>query len=405
MKIPFNKPYMSGNELDYLYDAVKKGHISGDGFYTKACHKWFETIYEANCALLTHSATAALEMAALLCEFEKGDEIIMPSYTFVSTANAFVLHGGKPVFVDVDLNTCNIDPLQIEEMIPRFVDISMNDLNIDISHLEASINEKTKAIVVVHYAGFSCDMDAIMNLANKHGLIVIEDAAQGFGTKYKGRLLGTIGHMGCLSFHETKNINCGEGGVLFINDDKYINRAEIIREKGTNRKNFYRGLVDKYTWVDIGSSYLPSDLLAAYLLSQLQNSEEITRKRKKIFNLYHDLLSATLIKFGIRHPKKIINEEGNGHIFYLIFNEKKVRDNFINEMKSLEIGCVFHYSPLHCSEYYTSLTNIESDCPNTEFISDRIVRLPIWIGIENHIEFVSNSIVKILKEMTKNGNT
>lgn len=382
MKIPFNKPYMSGNELDYISDAIKKGHISGDGFYTKACHDWFEKNYDINCALLTHSATAALEMAALLCEFEKGDEIIMPSYTFVSTANAFCLRG----------------------YIPRFVDISLNDLNIDISHLEASINEKTKAIVVVHYAGFSCDMDAIMNLANKHGLIVIEDAAQGFGTKHKGRLLGTIGHMGCLSFHETKNINCGEGGVLFINDDKYINRAEIIREKGTNRKNFYRGLVDKYTWVDIGSSYLPSDLLAAYLLSQLQNSEEITRKRKKIFNLYHDLLSATLIKFGIRHPKKIINEEGNGHIFYLIFNEKKVRDNFINEMKSFEIGCVFHYSPLHCSEYYTSITNIESDCPNTEFISDRIVRLPIWIGIENHVEFVSNSIVKILKEIIKNGN-
>lgn len=373
---------MSGNELDYISDAIKKGHISGDGFYTKACHEWFEKNYDTNCALLTHSATAALEMAALLCEFEKGDEIIMPSYTFVSTANAFCLRG----------------------YVPRFVDVSMDDLNIDISHLQASINEKTKAIVVVHYAGFSCDMDAIMNLADKHGLIVIEDAAQGFGTRYKGRLLGTIGHMGCLSFHETKNINCGEGGVLFINDSKYINRAEIIREKGTNRKNFYRGLVDKYTWVDIGSSYLPSDLLAAYLFSQLQNSEEITGKRKKIFNLYHDSLKATLTKFGIIYPKKLMNEEGNGHIFYIIFDEKKLRDDFIYEMKLLEIGCVFHYSPLHLSEYYTKLTNIESDCPNTELISDRIVRLPIWIGVEPHIEFVSKSIVNIIERLIKNKN-
>ena len=382
MKIPFNKPYMSGNELDYISDAIKKGHISGDGFYTKACHEWFEKNYDANCALLTHSATAALEMAALLCEFDEGEEIIMPSYTFVSTANAFCLRG----------------------YVPRFVDVSMDDLNMDVSNLEASINEKTKAIVVVHYAGFSCDMDAIMNLANKHGLIVIEDAAQAFGTRYKGKLLGTIGHMGCLSFHETKNINCGEGGVLFINDDDYIERAEVIREKGTNRKNFHRGLVDKYTWVDIGSSYLPSDLLAAYLLSQLQNSERISIKRKAIFNLYHDLLKAILTKFGIIYPKKIINEEGNGHIFYLIFDKKKLRDDFICEMKLFEIGCVFHYSPLHLSEYYTKLTNIETDCPNTEFISDRIVRLPIWIGVEPHIEFVSKSVVNIIERLMKNQN-
>ena len=215
--------------------------------------------------------------------FQIGDEIIIPSYTFVSTANAFCLRG----------------------YVPRFVDVSMEDLNTNVSSVEASINEKTKAIIVVHYAGFSCDMDKIMKLAQKHGLIVIEDAAQAFGTKYKGKLLGTIGHFGCLSFHETKNINCGEGGVLFINDEKYIDRAEIIREKGTNRKKFYKGLVDKYTWVDIGSSYLPSDILSAYLFAQLENSEEILQKRKAIFNSYYELLNETLTKLQIIYPKTI----------------------------------------------------------------------------------------------------
>ena len=374
MKIQFNQPSISGNELNYISDAIKKGHISGDGFYTKACHSWFKKNYQTKCALLTHSATAALEMAAILCDFEIGDEIIIPSYTFVSTANAFCLRG----------------------YVPRFVDVSMEDLNTNVSSVEASINEKTKAIIVVHYAGFSCDMDKIMKLAQKHGLIVIEDAAQAFGTKYKGKLLGTIGHFGCLSFHETKNINCGEGGVLFINDEKYIDRAEIIREKGTNRKKFYKGLVDKYTWVDIGSSYLPSDILSAYLFAQLENSEEILQKRKAIFNSYYELLNETLTKLQIIYPKTIKNDEGNGHIFYLIFDEKKRRDKFIDQMKSFGIGCVFHYSPLHQSEFYNGFTDLKSQCPNTEFISDRIVRLPIWIGIEPHIKFISESILEVL---------
>jgi dTDP-4-amino-4,6-dideoxygalactose transaminase len=380
MNIPFNKPYLSGNELNYISDAIEKGHISGDGFYTKSCHSWFEKNYETKCALLTHSATAALEMAALLCGFETGDEIIMPSYTFVSTANAFCLRG----------------------YIPRFVDVSMEDLNIDISSIEASINERTKAIVVVHYAGFSCDMEAIMKLAQKHSLIVIEDAAQAFGTKHKGRLLGTIGHLGCLSFHETKNVNCGEGGVLFINDEDYIERAEIIREKGTNRKKFYKGLVDKYTWVDIGSSYLPSDLLSAYLLAQLENSVEILNKRKKVYNTYYKLLHKTLTKLNISHPETIKGEEGNGHIFYLIFDEKKQRDEFINHMKSFGIGCVFHYSPLHKSDYYNELTSLRPHCPNTEFITDRIVRLPIWIGIEPHVKYISEVIIEFLNKKISN---
>ena len=374
MKVPFNRPAIIGNELNYISDAIKKGHISGDGFYTKACHSWFEKNYKTKCALLTHSATAALEMAAILCDFEIGDEIIVPSYTFVSTANAFCLRG----------------------YIPRFVDVSMEDLNINVSSIQASINEKTKAIIVVHYAGFSCDMDKIMKLAKINGLIVIEDAAQAFGTKYKGKLLGTIGHFGCLSFHETKNINCGEGGVLFINDEKYIDRAEIIREKGTNRKKFYKGLVDKYTWVDIGSSYLPSDILSAYLFAQLENSEEILQKRKAIFNSYYELLHETLTKLQIIYPKTIKNDEGNGHIFYLIFDEKKQRDTFIYQMKSFGIGCVFHYTPLNQSEFYSGFANLKSQCPNTEFISDRIVRLPIWIGIEPHIKFISDSILKEL---------
>lgn len=377
MKIPYNKPYLSGNELKNIEDAIETGHISGDGFYTKACHEWFENNYGVKSALLTHSATAALEMAALLCDFDLGDEIIMPSYTFVSTANAFCLRG----------------------YVPRFVDISTKDLNIEVSKIEPLINKKTKAIVVVHYAGFPCDMVKIMDIANKHGLIVIEDAAQAFGTKLNNKYLGTFGHFGCLSFHETKNINSGEGGVLFINDTKYIERAEIIREKGTNRKNFFRGIVDKYTWVDIGSSYLPSDILSAYLLAQLDNSNYILKRRKDIYNAYYNLLHEKLTSLNIIYPRSIKNDEGNGHIFYLIFKEKKLRDDFIKEMKSLGIGCVFHYTPLHKAKFYNKIVKEKSHCPNTEFISDRIVRLPLWIGIEEHIEFISSAIIKTLKKL------
>ena len=311
MIIPFNKPFSSGNEVKYINDSIKNGHISGDGKYTKKCNNWFKNKYKVDNCLLTHSCTAALEMAAMLCDFDVGSEIIMPSYTFVSTANAFVLQG----------------------YIPRFVDISIKNLNIDISKIKEAINHKTKAIVVVHYAGFLLDMDEIMDLAKKHNLLIIEDAAQGFGVKYKNKFLGTIGHFGCISFHETKNIISGEGGALFVNDKRYMQRAEIIREKGTNRKNFYDGIVDKYSWVDKGSSFLPSDILAAYLFAQLESSESINKKRKIIYDKYYSSLKNILSKYDIRFPNSFEKFDGNAHIFYLIFKNKNFRDDFMSKMK------------------------------------------------------------------------
>ena len=306
--IPFNKPYSTGHELEYLAQVLGSDHLSGDGQFTQKCHSWLENHTGSQKALLTHSCTAALEMAAMLIGICAGDEIIMPSYTFVSTANAFVLRGGIPVFVDIRPDTQNINEALIE----------------------VAITSKTKAIVPVHYAGVACEMDTIMDIANRHNLFVIEDAAQAIGGQYKGRALGSIGHLGCYSFHQTKNIQCGEGGALLINDDQFLVRAEILREKGTNRRQFVAGQVDKYTWVDIGSSYLMSDILAACLYSQLLHSREIQEKRKIIWNAYFDGLKEWAATNGVQLPYVPEDCEQTFHMFYLILPSTQARINFID---------------------------------------------------------------------------
>ena len=296
MKIPFNKPHLTHKEMGYISNAHALGQLSGDGYYTKMCHKWFENNLGAKKALLTHSCTAALEMTAILSEIAPGDEVIMPSYTFVSTANAFVLRGGVPVFVDIREDTLNIDEKLIEQ----------------------AITKKTKAIAVVHYAGVACEMDTILRIAKKHKLIVIEDAAQAFPAKYKNKFLGSIGDMGTYSFHETKNVISGEGGALILNNPKFIKRAEIIREKGTNRSQFLEGKIDKYTWVDIGSSYLPGEIISAFLMGQLENAMEITEKRLKIWNTYHKELEKLELEHKLRRPIIPKTCEHNAHMYYIL---------------------------------------------------------------------------------------
>lgn len=360
--IPFNKPYMTGRELHYIAEAHAKGHLAGDGEFTKKCHAWFEKKLGTKKALLTHSCTAALEMAAILCDFAEGDEVIMPSYTFVSTANAFVLRGGVPVFVD----------------------IREDNLNIDESLIEAAITPRTKAIVAVHYAGIACEMDEIMAIAERHGLVVIEDAAQALLSTYKGRYLGTIGHIGCLSFHETKNIISGEGGALLVNDVKFVERAEIIREKGTNRSQFFRGQVDKYTWVDIGSSYLPSELIGAFLYAQLEESEGIIARRRHICALYAENLSILEEKGCCRLPgREAPGITGNGHMFYLILPDLETRGRLIGRLKEAGILSVFHYVPLHSSPAGKRYARVHGEMDVTENLSDRLLRLPLYHDLKD----------------------
>lgn len=367
--INFNKPIIVGDEITYILDSIDQGHLSGDGKYTKLCSEWFEKRLNVKKALLTHSCTAALEMAALLIDIKPGDEVIMPSFTFVSTANAFVLRGAVPVFVDID-------------------EIS---LNIDYSLIESSISSKTKAIVVVHYAGVVCDMERILEISRKYNLYVIEDAAQALLSTYNNQYAGTFGHLACFSFHETKNIISGEGGALIINDSSLIERAEIIREKGTNRSNFFRGQVDKYTWVDIGSSYLPSELIAAFLYGQLLKSEEIISKRKEIWEYYYSNITGERIK----KPSIPLNCKQNYHIFYLIFDSNSIREEFIEKLKSHQVSAVFHYIPLHSSPAGKKFgRTLEKQLKNTDFISDSLVRIPIWIGVD-YIK-VTNTINEIL---------
>jgi dTDP-4-amino-4,6-dideoxygalactose transaminase len=330
MKIPFNKPFLTGNETKYIEDAVKSMKISGDGVYTKKCHDFFESKYGFEKCLLTTSCTDALEMAAILINTQEGDEIIMPSYTFVSTSNAFVLRGAKIVFADS----------------------KVDHPNIDVSKIEALITPKTKAIVPVHYGGVACDMDEIMSLASKYNLFVIEDAAQAIDSFYKGRPLGSIGHLAAFSFHETKNIIAGEGGMLVINDEKFIERAEIIREKGTNRSKFYRGEVDKYGWIDIGSSFLPSDIIAAFLFAQLENLDAIQEKRIENWNLFYQLLKPLKDKGCFRFLEVSESQTNNGHLFALIMNSLEERSALIDFMRSEEVMPVFHYLSLHKSPYY-----------------------------------------------------
>lgn len=354
--IAFNKPFMIENELKYIQDAIRRGALCGDGFYTKQCHKLLESKIGCKKVLLTHSCTAALEMAAILLDLQAGDEVIMPSYTFVSTANAFVLRGAVPVFVDIREDT----------------------LNIDENLIESAITQKTKAIVCVHYAGVACEMDKILEIAKRHNLFVVEDAAQGVGSFYKGRPLGSIGDLGCFSFHETKNIISGEGGALVINNERFIERAEIIREKGTNRTQFFRGEVDKYTWVDIGSSFLPSDMVAAFLYSQLENMDKINAKRLDIWNQYNDFFR---VFKSVKTPYIPAECKHNAHMYYVLFESLQQRSDFIEFMKQNEIFPVFHYVPLHSSPAGQKFGRVYGEMKVTDKVSRTLVRMPLYFGI------------------------
>ena len=357
--IPFNKPYMTGRELWYIAQAHTNGHLSGNGMFTKKCHAWLEARTGTLKALLTHSCTAALEMAAILTDIQPGDEVIMPSYTFVSTANAFVLRGGVPVFVDIRPDTLNIDETLIE----------------------AAITPRSKAIVPVHYAGVACEMDTIMDIARRHDLLVIEDAAQGVMSTYKGKPLGSIGHMGAYSFHETKNITSGEGGALLINDERFAERAEILREKGTNRGQFFRGQVDKYTWVDIGSSYLPGEVIAAFLWAQMEDAQSITKKRMDIWQQYHEDLVPLKSSGKLRRP--IIPEDcqHNAHMYYILLESLEKRTEVIAQMKKQGVNAVFHYVPLHSSPAGLKYGRVNGKMTHTDDLADRLLRLPLWVDL------------------------
>jgi len=371
MKIPFNKPYMTGKELWYISQAHANGHLAGDGIFTNRCNAWLEHQVGCDKALLTHSCTAALEMTAILADLEPGDEVIMPSYTFVSTANAFVLRSAVPVFVDIRSDTLNIDETRIEE----------------------AITDKTKAIVVVHYAGVACEMDSIMSIADRHGLLVIEDNAQGLESAYKGRPLGSIGHLAAVSFHETKNIISGEGGALLVNSPQFSERAEMIREKGTNRSQFFRGQVDKYTWVETGSSYLPSELVAAFLWAQMEEAESITQRRMHIWSTYHQWFASLEKQGKVRRPIIPGDCTHNAHMYYLLLPNLEKRTAFIQYLKKRDIGAVFHYIPLHNSPMGKKFGRTAGKLKNTQELSERLVRLPLWLGVEDELAEVIQHVI------------
>lgn len=376
MKIPFNKSYTTGKELNYIQDSINRGQISGDGYYTKKVNEFIEKTFHIPKVLLTTSGSTALDMAALLLNIQEGDEVILPSYTFVSTVNPFLMGGAKIVFAEIKEDTLNIDPDDIKR----------------------KVTSHTKAIVPVHYAGVACDMDAIMEIANKDDIKIIEDAAQGVNAKYKGKYLGTIGDIGCYSFHETKNYSCGEGGAILINKDKeLIKRAEIIREKGTNRSKFFRGEIDKYTWVDIGSSYLPSDMLAAFLYAQFEQLNEINNKRKSIFNYYYEHLKKLEDRVILRLPIIPKECEFNAHMFYILLNSEKERNNLMDKLKENGIWAVFHYIPLHSSPMGIKMGYKIGDFPITENLSGRLLRLPMYADLgEKELEYILGEIYRIL---------
>ncbi|NYS31870.1 dTDP-4-amino-4,6-dideoxygalactose transaminase [Pantoea sp. WMus005] len=361
--IPFNAPPIVGTEIEYMQSAMNSGKLCGDGGFTRRCQQWMEQRFGSKKVLLTPSCTASLEMAALLIDLQPGDEVIMPSYTFVSTANAFVLRGARIVFVDVRPDTMNIDETLIE----------------------AAITEKTRAIVPVHYAGVACEMDTIMALAARHNLFVIEDAAQGVMSRYKGRALGTIGHIGCFSFHETKNYTAGgEGGATLINDAGLVERAEIVREKGTNRSQFFRGQVDKYTWRDMGSSYLMADLQAAYLWAQLEAAERINQQRLRIWQRYYEALQPLAAQGRISLPVIPASCEHNAHMFYIKLRDQDDRQALINWMKEAEILTVFHYIPLHSSPAGERFSQFVGDDRYTTQESERLLRLPLFYNLSDN---------------------
>jgi dTDP-4-amino-4,6-dideoxygalactose transaminase len=358
-RIPFNRVKLLGNELDYLAQAVAQGHVSGDGPFTHKCQDLLEQVLGVPKALLTTSCTHALEMAALLLDIKDGDEVIVPSFTFVSTVNAFVLHGARPVFIDIRPDT----------------------LNLNEAHLERLITPRTRAIIAVHYAGVGCEMDAIIGIARRHGVAVIEDNAHGLFGKYRQRYLGTYGSLATLSFHETKNFTCGEGGALLINDPDYVERAEIIREKGTNRSRFFRGQIDKYTWVDVGSSYLPSDVLAAFLFAQFEARDQIQIRRRAIWEYYQTSLQEWAVDQGVGLPFVPSHCEQPFHMFYLLMPSLQQRQGLIKSLNSQGIQSVFHYVPLHLSPMGQRFGGRPGDCPVTESVSDRLVRLPFYCGL------------------------
>ena len=359
-KVPFNRPYMTGRELSYIAEAHSCGHLAGDGPFTERCHAWLEERIGCRKALLTHSCTGALEMMALLLEIEEGDEVILPSFTFVSTANAFVLFGGVPVFVDIRPDTLNIDETRIEE----------------------AITSRTKAIVPVHYAGVACEMDTIMAIATRHGLAVVEDAAQGAMASYRGRALGSIGDLGALSFHETKNVISGEGGALLVNSERFVSRAEILKDKGTDRGRFRRKEVDKYSWQDKGSSYMPSELSAAFLWAQFEEAEGITRLRLDLWNHYHESFEPLERRGLLRRP---IIPEGcshNAHMYYVVLAPGANRAAVLAALQSEGIDAVFHYVPLHDSPAGRRYGRANGDLIVTNDLSSRLIRLPMWVGLQ-----------------------
>lgn len=375
--IPFNKPYLTGKEMHYMYQAVYSGKISGNGIYTQKCQKYFEEHYGFTKALLTTSCTDALEMCALLADIQPGDEVIVPSYTFVSTALAFVREGAKIIFADSRLDYPGIDENMIEGL----------------------VTSKTKAIVPVHYAGVACEMDKIMSIAEKYDLLVIEDAAQAIDSSYKGKPLGSIGHLAAFSFHETKNINSGEGGLLAINDDRFTKRAEVIWEKGTNRSEFFKGRVDKYGWVDVGSSFLPSEIISSYLWAQLENLDDIQKKRKQIWELYFEGLKGWAKDNDIQLPNHPDYATNNGHMFYLVCESKHQRDELIGHLKDNGIHAVFHYLSLHKSEYYKLKYN-GYELSNADRYTNCLVRLPFFFELsEAEVEY----IIDVIKVFSING--
>ncbi len=365
---------MVGTELDHVREAHRRLQLAGDGHFTSLCSEWLEQRTGSRTALLTHSCTAALEMAAILADIGTGDEIVMPSYTFVSTANAFVLRGGVPVFVDIRPDTLNIDETKIE----------------------AAITERTRAIVVVHYAGVACEMDAVMAIAERHGLLVIEDAAQGAMASYRGRALGSIGQMGTLSFHETKNITSGEGGALLVNDPALARRARFIRDKGTNRTDFLQGKVDKYTWVDIGSSYLPGEMTAAFLWGQMQAADDITGRRLALWNVYHDAFQGLEASGHLRRPVVPAQCAANAHMYYILLPDRAARAGFIDQLARRGINAVSHYVPLHSSPGGMRFSPTGAELPVTTDLAARLVRLPLWIGLEHQQSRVIEAVGEIL---------
>jgi len=374
-KIVFNYPYATGREIEAIKDAIQRGHLSGNGHYSKLCHAWLEKTIGSHKALLAHSCTAALEMAAILCDLGPGDEVIMPSYTFVSTANAVVLRGATPVFVDIRPDTLNLDERLVE----------------------AAITPRTKAIFVVHYAGVACEMDTIMDIARRHKLLVVEDAAQGIHASYKGRPLGSIGHLAALSFHETKNVISGEGGALLVNDPALAERAEIIWEKGTNRSKFFRGQVDKYTWVDVGSSFLPSELIAAFLWPQLEDTVKICTRRLEIWHDYHAALKLLRDTGRIQGPVIPDNRVHNAHMYYLLANGMRDSRAVLGELKGQGIGAISHYVPLHSAPAGLHFGRAHGKLKVTDEVWRRLIRLPLWPDMRREdVLHVSDAVIRVL---------